>query len=142
MNFFIVIIHINVYINLFLFTDFRAIIGTRPFLLALFSRFQRSKSKQYLRWPEEINYKFYFFYYKSFQINLIILIRMIFNNTTLVFFLKYSIPGPVISASSHSADFSIVWIYKFYFSSNRAYFRIRVFIILGYISNSNSVFHQ
>ena len=85
---------------------------------------------------------FIFFYYKSFQINLIILIRMIFNNTTLVFFLKYSIPGPVIRASSHSADFSIVWIYKFYFSSNRAYFRIRVFIILGYISNSNSVFHQ
>ena len=67
---------------------------------------------------------------------------MILKKTTLVFFLKYSIPGPVISASSHSADFSIVWIYKFYFSSNRAYFRIRVFIILGYISNSNSVFHQ
>ena len=85
---------------------------------------------------------FIFFYYKSFQINLIILIRMILKKTTLVFFLKYSIPGPVISASSHSADFSIVWIYKFYFSSNRAYFRIRVFIILGYISNSNSVFHQ
>ena len=85
---------------------------------------------------------FIFFYYKSFQINLIILIRMILKKTTLVFFLKYSIPGPVISASSHSADFSIVWIYKFYFSSNRAYFRIRLFIILGYISNSNSVFHQ
>ena len=43
---------------------------------------------------------------------------MILKKTTLVFFLKYSIPGPVISASSHSADFSIVWIYEFYFSSN------------------------